>query len=385
MDSFLQVQKSTIALLGFDLFSENREMWKRPYRAMNVFSIAAIFPFILAAVLHNWKNVLLLADAMVALLITILGLFKFSMILYLRRDFKRLIDKFRLLMSNEAEQGEEYAEILNAANKQDQRMCTLFRTCFLLAWALNSVLPLVRMGLSYWLAGHAEPELPFPCLFPWNIHIIRNYVLSFIWSAFASTGVVLPAVSLDTIFCSFTSNLCAFFKIAQYNVVRFKGGSLKESQATLNKVFALYQTSLDMCNDLNQCYQPIICAQFFISSLQLCMLGYLFSITFAQTEGVYYASFIATIIIQAYIYCYCGENLKTESASFEWAIYDSPWHESLGAGGASTSICRSLLISMMRAHRGFRITGYFFEANMEAFSSIVRTAMSYITMLRSFS
>jgi len=100
MDSFLQVQKSTIALLGFDLFSENREMWKRPYRAMNVFSIAAIFPFILAAVLHNWKNVLLLADAMVALLITILGLFKFSMILYLRRDFKRLIDKFRLLMSN---------------------------------------------------------------------------------------------------------------------------------------------------------------------------------------------------------------------------------------------------------------------------------------------
>ncbi|XP_037716475.1 odorant receptor 47a [Drosophila subpulchrella] len=385
MDSFLQVQKSTIALLGFDLFSADREMWKRPYRAINVFGIAAIFPFILAAVLHNWKHVMLLADAMVALLITILGLFKFSMILYLRRDFKRLIDKFRLLMANEADQGEEYAEILNAANKQDQRMCTLFRTCFLLAWALNSVLPFVRMGLSYWLAGHAEPELPFPCLFPWDIHILRNYALSFTWSAFASTGVVLPAVSLDTIFCSFTSNLCAFFKIAQYKVVRFKGGSHKESQATLNKIFALYQTSLDMCSDLNLCYQPIICAQFFISSLQLCMLGYLFSITFAQTEGVYYASFIATIIIQAYIYCYCGENLKTESASFEWAIYDSPWHESLGAGGASTSICRSLLISMMRAHRGFRITGYFFEANMEAFSSIVRTAMSYITMLRSFS
>lgn len=72
----------------------------------------------------------------------------------------------------EAEQGEEYAEILNAANKQDQRMCTLFRTCFLLAWALNSVLPLVRMGLSYWLAGHAEPELPFPCLYVQMIYMI---------------------------------------------------------------------------------------------------------------------------------------------------------------------------------------------------------------------
>lgn len=194
--------------------------------------------------------------------------------------------------------------------------------------------------------------------------------MSFVFCAFASTGVVLPAVSLDTIFCSFTSNLCAFFKIAQYKVLRFKGSTLGESQTTLNRVFALYQTSLDMCSELNQCYQPIICAQFFVSSLQLCMLGYLFSITFAQTEGVYYASFIATIIIQAYIYCYCGENLKTESASFEWAIYDSPWHDSLGAGGASAAICRSLLISMMRAHRGFRITGYFFEANMEAFSSV---------------
>ncbi|KAH8280284.1 hypothetical protein KR018_001577 [Drosophila ironensis] len=384
-DNFLQVQKGTIALLGFDLFGESHNMWRRPYRAVNVFGIATLFPFILAAVLHNIKNVMMMADAMVALLITILGLFKFSMILYLRKDFKGLIDKFRLLMVNESEQGEEYAEILNAANKQDQRVCSLFRTCFLIAWALNSVLPFVRMGLGYWLTGHAEPELPFPCLFPWDIHIIRNYAMSFVFCAFASTGVVLPAVSLDTIFCSFTSNLCAFFKIAQYKVVRFRGTSLEETQATLNRVFALYQTSLDMCTELNSCYQPIICAQFFVSSLQLCMLGYLFSVTFAQTEGVYYASFIATIIIQAYIYCYCGENLKTESAQFEWAIYDSPWHDSLGAGGASSSICRSLLISMMRAHRGFRITGYFFEANMEAFSSIVRTAMSYITMLRSFS
>lgn len=100
MENFLQVQKSTIALLGFDLFSDKKEMWKRPYRALNVFGIAAIFPFILAAVVHNWKNVMLLADAMVALLITILGLFKFSMILYLRRDFRRLIVKFRLLMVN---------------------------------------------------------------------------------------------------------------------------------------------------------------------------------------------------------------------------------------------------------------------------------------------
>ncbi|KAH8372937.1 hypothetical protein KR009_008555 [Drosophila setifemur] len=384
-DNFLQVQKGTIALLGFDLFGESHKMWKRPYRAVNVLGIATLFPFILAAVLHNIKNVMLVADAMVALLITILGLFKFSMILYLRRDFKGLIDKFRLLMANESRQGEEYAQIITAANKQDQRVCGIFRTCFLIAWALNSVLPFVRMGLSYWLSGHAEPELPFPCLFPWDIHIMRNYALSFIACAFASTGVVLPAVSLDTIFCSFTSNLCAFFKIAQYKVVRFKGASQGESQATLNKVFALYQTSLDMCSELNLCYEPIICAQFFVSSLQLCMLGYLFSVTFAQTEGVYYASFIATIIIQAYIYCYCGENLKTESARFEFAIYDSPWHESLGDGGASTSIARSLLISMMRAHHGFRITGYFFEANMEAFSSIVRTAMSYITMLRSFS
>ncbi|EDW36298.1 GL17719 [Drosophila persimilis] len=384
-ENFLLVQKATIAMLGFDLFSGSGEMWKYRHRCINVYSIATIFPFILAAVIHNLKNVMLLADAMVALLITILGLFKFSMIIYLRKDFWRMIDTFRHLMTHEGEQGDEYAQIIITANKQDQRVCGIFRTCFFLAWALNSVLPFVRMGLSYWLSGHVEPELPFPCLFPWDIHNKRNYALTFLWCAFASTGVVLPAVSLDTIFCSFTSNLCAFFKIAQYKVLRFKSETPEESQAKLNKIFALYQKSLDMCTELNHCYEPIICAQFFISSLQLCMLGYLFSITFSQTEGVYYASFIATIIIQAYIYCYCGENVKTESALFEWAIYDSPWHESLGSGLESSSICRSLLISMMRASHGFRITGYFFEANMEAFSSIVRTAMSYITMLRSFS
>lgn len=99
-ENFLEVQKGTIALLGFDLFGESRKMWLRPYRAVNVFGIATLFPFILAAVLHNIKNVMLMADAMVALLITILGLFKFSMILYLRKDFKGLIDRFRLVMAS---------------------------------------------------------------------------------------------------------------------------------------------------------------------------------------------------------------------------------------------------------------------------------------------
>ncbi|KRF99508.1 uncharacterized protein Dwil_GK12193 [Drosophila willistoni] len=137
-----------------------------------------------------------------------------------------------------------------------------------------------------------------------------------------------------------------------------------------------------MCVRLNECFAPLIFVQFFVSSLQLCVVGYLFSTHFNEPQGMYYGAYMVSALIQIFCYCYCGEYLKTESFNFGWAIYDSPWYEETRS---SVGITRSMLISMMRAQDACRITGYFFEANMQAFSAIIRTAMSYITMLRSLS
>ncbi|XP_068152624.1 odorant receptor 47a [Drosophila tropicalis] len=238
------------------------------------------------------------------------------------------------------------------------------------------------MVITYRQTGKWEPFMPYPCDFPWTLYSIPNYIVCYLWSIFAAMSVVIPAIGVDTLFCGFTHHLCAFFKIAQNRMATYRCSTLKQTEANLKEIFKIYQDSLDMCVRLNQCFEPLIFVQFFVSSLQLCVVGYLFSLNFNQPQGIYYGSYMVSTVIQTFCYCYCGEYLKTESLNFVWAIYDSPWYNETRS---SIGITRSMLISMMRAQNACRITGYFFEANMQAFSAIVRTAMSYITMLRSFS
>ncbi|KAH8312627.1 hypothetical protein KR044_011740 [Drosophila immigrans] len=400
-NKYLKLQAVYFRLLGFNIFACHG-IWMSPYRTVcSIVSVATFLPLTVAFCLQNMQNVGQLTDGLCSMLIDLLALFKYGLIIWLHKDLVQLIERLRKMLQAESRIS-NYARIIEEANRREQFISGLYKNCFQLAAASACLLPLLRIvrhSATFGGSAGVQPELPFPSVYPWDNRCVLNYLASYAWNVAAALGVLLPTVCVDTLFCSLTHNLCALFQIAQYKMKHFVGQTSDETLANLTDILPLHQSTLDMCDSLNRCFRPLISVQFLVASLHLCVLCYQVSTNLDRPDVLFFAAFTCSILSQIYLYCYCGECVKTENANFATAIYDSDWYST---GCSWSAIGRPLLLCMMRSQRGCRIDGYFFMANMQTFLAvstrqysaqfvtfsrlqIVKTSMSYVTLLQSLS
>ncbi|XP_070066854.1 odorant receptor 47a-like [Drosophila virilis] len=295
-ENLLKVQDTYFRILGFNILARpEMSGWRQHWRALGLMlSLTMVQAMVIAYSIQNLENMDQLTEGLAALLINQLGLFKFGLMMWLHKDFQRLVARLRELLT------EVPAYIIGEENRREQRLSGIYKNCFMLAAILSS-LKAQREHVPQLLA-HGP---------------------------------------------------------SQHTMQLFRAGAGSEAQ--LGKILDLYRRSLDLSAALNRYFRLLICVQFVVGSLHLCVLSY-------------------TLLL--YIYCYCGDRPEDGEHGLRHAIYDSHWHEV----ALDLALGRSLQFSMMRAQRGSRIDGgFFFEANMEVFISIVRTAMSYFALLRSIS
>ncbi|XP_060651429.1 odorant receptor 47a-like [Drosophila nasuta] len=380
-EDFLKVQGTSFRILGFDIV-DGRNGWLHPCRTtVMMTALIVVQPMIVVFVLQNVENLDNLTDGIGSMLVDLLALLKFSIIMWLRKDLKRLVAKCRNMLEKEC-LDEVSASIISQENQSEQRVSGIYKNSFMLTAILSSLMPIVNTFIFYWQTGYVELQLTFPCAYPWDDNNMSFALLSYVLLVCASFSAILPTICIDTYFTALTHNLVALYKSAQFKMQLFGVKTLEETQERLREILQLYKNILDMSDALNRFFRLTICMQLIVASLLLCFIGYTLSENFAQPKTPFYATFMFSVLTQLYIYCYCGEYLKTESRRFANAIYNSLWYE---ATAVNPTVGRSLQISMMRAQRGSRIDGYFFEANMRVFLSIVKTALSYLALLRSIS
>ncbi|KAM8711436.1 hypothetical protein ACLKA7_000558 [Drosophila subpalustris] len=362
---FFKLQGFYFRILGFDILS-GKQSWPQPWKTLWSMVALCIMQLMMAAfVFRNLEDIEKVTDALAGMLNNNLALFKFGLMMWLHRDISRIIHKLRNILTRECE-SEIPAHIIDQENRREQRVSGFYSNCFLLAGILSSLKPIMNVGLTYFITGELRLEINVPCSYPWDNEKPLNFLLSCVLLTAASLGVVFPTVCIDTLIISLVHNLVALFKTAQHKIQFFAGKSLEESQERLRDTLHLYKASLDITQAMTQYFRILICIQLVMASIHLCVLSYTLTISFAQSQMLFYIVFGIAILVQLYLYCQCGEYLKTESTEFARAIYDSPWYE---AAVISPAIGRSLQIAMMRAQRGSHIDGYFFEANMEVFQS----------------
>ncbi|XP_046613319.1 odorant receptor 13a-like isoform X2 [Neodiprion virginianus] len=87
--------------------------------------------------------------------------------------------------------------------------------------------------------------------------------------------------------------------------------------------------------------------------------------------------YIQAVLLQIYIYCSLGDDLLTESTKVGQAAYECPWTN------FSTSVKSCLLVMTMRSQQPLLITaGNFYVMSMENFAAILKTSLSYLSVLR---
>jgi gustatory receptor len=165
-------------------------------------------------------------------------------------------------------------------------------------------------------------------------------------------------VGVDTFFFSCCLNISTQFDILRES---FDGDKKKFVEKHLEL--------LNLVKDLNEVINEVVFAQFLLSSLQLCVLGFQVVIVQSIAGLIVPAVYGLTIIIQLFVYSFGGQLIVNSSDAVSQNLY---------------KIDRDLVLMIARPHKSTMINSVFFTADLPSFLSIMRFTGSLITMLKSF-
>ncbi|XP_034490203.1 odorant receptor 9a [Drosophila innubila] len=376
---FLSVQVLAFRLIGFDLWHDNGQNDRPHISFLVIGTMGAFLGPLFFAIQFYITNVSIMSDAMGSLLAIILTLVKYGVFVYYRKDFVQLIYRIRGILEKEIAAWPQAASIVETENRSDQSLSLTYMRCFFAACLFAGIKPIVIMVTTKVRTDLIHLELPHSGVYPWSDQSLLFYVPTYIWNLLASYGAVTMSLAMDTLLFAFTYNVCAVFKIAQHRIRNLQPLKDKpwEELYELVQVLRLHQTGLLIATQLGRSLRPLVFMQFFITALQLCFLGFQLADLFPSPECVYFVFFVSSLLIALFIYSHCGENMKQASVDFATAVYDSNWMD------FAPATRRALIVTIMRAQRPCQLKGYFFEPNMATFSAVVRSAISYVMMLRS--
>ena len=86
---------------------------------------------------------------------------------------------------------------------------------------------------------------------------------------------------------------------------------------------------------------------------------------------------MCVLLIQLFAYSYVGEYLKTQTESVGNSVYFCTWYD------MPKNVSKDIIFIIMKSQRPVLLTaGKFFVINMETYMSILKTSMSYLSVLR---
>lgn len=131
-----------------------------------------------------------------------------------------------------------------------------------------------------------------------------------------------------------------------------------------------HQELLDLAEELQELYKPVLFVQFLITGLLLCLVTVQIFIAEKLFNYwlVYVIPFTTVVMTQLFLFCYGGQMLNDASSSVGKSFYD---------------LDKDFLIIMTRALQPSKISDWFYTANLPVFAAIVNSAYSYISILQS--
>nr|XP_033320766.1 odorant receptor 4-like [Megalopta genalis] len=134
-----------------------------------------------------------------------------------------------------------------------------------------------------------------------------------------------------------------------------------------------------LTNFLNNCFHHILLVEYLNCSFRLAITMYVVLITLRKDMMAAINYILYTIIVAAwlYLYSYIGEQLVHESQEVGEAFYNTDWTD------ITSQDRRSLVICLINGQKPqYLMAGKFYRFTLFGFSDIVKTAMAFLSVLR---
>ncbi|XP_049547990.1 odorant receptor 22c-like [Anopheles darlingi] len=145
----------------------------------------------------------------------------------------------------------------------------------------------------------------------------------------------------------------------------------------LQRINARHQRIIEMVAEVRTAFAPNILLVYMCTALIMCIV----CIAMLTVEGVYKLTYLPYAFAELailFLYSYSGTIICESSEAIQTAAYSFPWYR------YDRDTRHLIQMLMIRAQYGSNLNVPFFETSMATFSVIVRTASSYITLMKSF-
>ncbi|KAF7410493.1 hypothetical protein HZH68_004874 [Vespula germanica] len=298
----------------------------------------------------------------------------------------------------------EYAKFSRSLAKKATIVCT----GIIVSYTIKRCLSMRTEGPLYF----------FPAYFPFEAMTSPIFEFKFIGTMIGCTYYTVTYTSVDTFLAMLVLHVCGQLSRLQNELTNLNSATREEFHIKLSYIVKRHDYLNRFIETIDDEFNIMLLVQILGCTVQLCMecfqgllvkldkifrfvcasiypsifnseflsrssAKYEFQLMAGEAEEIplievfFFAFYTVYVLIQLYLYCYVGERLWTESTEIANAAYECKWYDLL------PNEARTLILIIRRSRSPLRLTaGKFCVFNHELYSSVLRTSMGYLSVLR---
>nr|AXM05176.1 odorant receptor [Campoletis chlorideae] len=224
--------------------------------------------------------------------------------------------------------------------------------------------------------------LPFKTHLFFDIENPRNYALMYIWQ--------FPVFYYDYCHAMAVCFLCTlvFHVTGKMSVLAHRIrliGSTSNSSVHYDDPDVMFRDIVEKHLDvmweasaIDDVFNLLLLEELLISTILIALVAYnLLSPVVPFYDKLFLGNYCVALLAIILIYCLTGDSLIRQSENIHDAFYECPWYQ------MKPKHQKNLIICMVRSQQPVHLTaGRFYIFSLPRFSEILKTAMAYISMLR---
>ncbi|CAD7088026.1 unnamed protein product [Hermetia illucens] len=246
--------------------------------------------------------------------------------------------------------------------------------------------PIVNNVLNHRNGRNITREMPFIAWIPFQTHNVVAFGIGYMINSYFGFIAAFGFGGVDGFFVQCCLYMATLFQLCREDakLAFYKGPlavvSAEQNRITQKKLCAViekHNVIMDMCDELVDLFTLIILGHFLSAALVICVTA----IDFLMASGfniVVYIVHSLMVIFELFVYCIGGSQVFESSIDVARAVYFREWYK------YDTRTQKMVALIMVRSQKGTSVQVPFFTPSISVFATMLGTASSYITLLRTF-
>ncbi|XP_046753125.1 odorant receptor 4-like [Diprion similis] len=258
----------------------------------------------------------------------------------------------------------------------------VYTTVVMVCWILFTIGPVTKRISSRDQSPPTANKLPLNSwyLFPFSHSSI--YQIMYVFEVFFGTAMVIAHTGIDSLLVTVIFHLCGQLEILRSCIEEFRTEerSIKSMWADVKFIVERHEAITNSARSLEKSFNGILLSQLLAGTLHICLAG--FSVLQAMESNntsvlVKFGLLLTMVLQQLFIYSLAGDYLTSQGILIRVAAYKATWYK------LPPSVSRSFLLIMIRATKPITLTaGKFSVMSLPNFTSLIKSAVSYLSVLR---